>query len=166
MKYIIEDSSFLISLFGEEDNFHSQAVALSGLISNTSENVRIVIPSTVYYETMFVLLKKGADYAEIKKSLNYLMLDDKIINLPVTETSILKLARYSQKLLQEKENKTKVRSNDLLITSIACDYQNSCLITSDAGIKEYQPVYKNIFLFNTLQGAQEIRDFLVSSNIF
>lgn len=166
MKYIIEDSSYLISLFAEEENFYPQAVSISRLISNTSEDVRVIIPSTVYYETMFVLLKKGIDYTKIKKSLNYLMLDDKIINLPVTETSILKLAKHSQNLMSEKENKTKIRSNDLLITSIACDYQNSCLITSDAGIKEYKPVYKNIFLFNTVQGAQEIKDFLVSSNIF
>jgi len=85
---------------------------------------------------------------------------DEIINLAITETNILKLAKHTQQLILNKTNKTRVRSNDLLIASIACNQENSCLITSDMGMKDYDPVCKNIFLFNTTTELNSLNSFL------
>lgn len=109
---------------------------------------------------MFVLLKNGVTYQSAKTKLNNLMMIDSVINLAITETYILKLAKHTEDLINNKKNKTKVRSNDLLITSIACNQENSCLITSDIGMKEYDNIYQNIFLYNTQEGVASLTKFL------
>lgn len=162
VNYIIEDSSFVVSLLDTSDVLHQSAVDVFRLIISHSSNIRVIIPSTVFYETLFVLLKNGVSYGQAKTKLNNLMMVDEVINFAITETNILKLARYTQQLIQNKTNKTKVRSNDLLIASIACNQENSCLITSDVGMKDYDPIYKNIFLFNTPNGINSLKAFLTN----
>ena len=76
------------------------------------------------------------------------MMIDQVINLPITETGILKLAKLTEILIKDKENKTKVRSNDLLIISIALNQENSCLVTNDIGFNDYKKLYEEIFFFS------------------
>ena len=160
MKYIVEDSSFIISLLDTTDVHHQSALEVFRIIISHSPKVRAIIPSTVFYETLFVLLKNGVSYQQAKTKLNNLMMIDEIINLAITETNILKLAKHTQQLILNKTNKTRVRSNDLLIASIACNQEHSCLITSDMGMKDYDPVCKNIFLFNTTTELNSLNSFL------
>ncbi|MBU1200706.1 PIN domain-containing protein [Patescibacteria group bacterium] len=160
MKYVVEDSSFVISLLDKTDKLHTHALQFFKLILSHGHTVRTIIPSTVFYETMFVLLKNGVSYRQAKTKLANLMMIDQVINLAITETMILKLAKHTEKLILNKQNKTRVRSNDLLITSIACNQENSCLITSDIGIKEYSPVFPNIFLFNSPDNLRSFQKFL------
>lgn len=162
MKYIIEDSSFVISLLDTTDIHHQPALEVFRVIISHSTKVRAIIPSTVFYETLFVLLKNGVSYRQAKTKLNNLMMIDEVINLAITETNILKLAKHTQQLIINKANKTRVRSNDLLIASIACNQENSCLITSDLGMKDYDSVYENIFLFNTTAGLNSLNNFLTN----
>lgn len=85
---------------------------------------------------------------------------DSVVNLAITETYILKLAKHTEILIKNKKNKTRVRSNDLLITSIACDQESSCLLTSDVGMKEYDNIYPNIFLYNSPEGIESLKNFI------
>lgn len=112
MKYIIEDSSFVISLLDSNDILHKYALGSFRQILSIKSGIRVVIPSTVFYETMFVLIKNGISYNSAKNKLNNLMMIDSVINLAITETYILKLAKHTEKLINNKTNKTRVRSND------------------------------------------------------
>ncbi len=69
MKYVVEDSSFVISLLDKTDKFHAHALRFFKLILSHGHTVRTIIPSTVFYETMFVLLRNGVSYQQAKTKL-------------------------------------------------------------------------------------------------
>jgi len=160
VKYIVEDSSFVVALLDQTDSLHGFALDSFRLLLSQKNNVRVIIPSTVFYETLFVLLKNEVSYYSAKSKLVNLMMIDSVVNLAITETYILKLAKHTEILIKNKKNKTRVRSNDLLITSIACDQESSCLLTSDVGMKEYDNIYPNIFLYNSPEGIESLKNFI------
>ena len=162
VKYIVEDSSFVISLLDKTDIFHNNAVSVFKSILRC-RNIKTIIPSTVFYETLFVLLKNGIEYNVAKQKLNNLMMIDQVINLPITETGILKLAKLTEILIKDKENKTKVRSNDLLIISIALNQENSCLVTNDIGFNDYKKLYEEIFFFSDDDDIKNFEKFINSN---
>lgn len=160
-KHIIEDSTFVISLMNAEDRFHTESLEIFKKILSCPNDIKVVVPSTVFYETMCVLLKNGIHYRVAKEKLMKLIMIDQIINHAITETAIIKMGIYVNKLLESQPEKEKTRSNDLMILSVAMSYENSCLLTADVGIKKYSSIFKDIFCF---QNNEEREKFIEMIN--
>jgi hypothetical protein len=158
-KYIVEDSSFVIDLLNSRGCFHQQAVEAFKLMYSVRTR-KMIVPSTVFYETMFVLLKQGASLELIRERLLKMMMVDNIIGFPIVETQVGRMAKYTKELIDSQPETEKTRANDLMIITIAMSQENSCLITADKGIKKYSGVYKNIFSYIDADDMLNFKKFL------
>ncbi len=159
-KYIIEDSSFVVSLMSSADPLHSDAYTIFKYLLTKQDNIKTVIPTTAFYESLYVLIKSGINVRIAKTKLNYLMMIDDVINYCLTESAILKMAKDAETLIRSVPQKTNIRSHDLMLLTIAMNYENSCFLTSDRGMKDYQSVYKNIFCFNDQKDVDKMIKFI------
>jgi len=55
--YIVEDTSFVVSLLNSTDTNHQIALEIFKKILEAKNKVRIVIPTTVLFETLFALIR-------------------------------------------------------------------------------------------------------------
>ena len=143
------------------DPLHTKATNIFELILSSKE-VRSVIPTTAFYEVLFVLLKAGVPYKSAKDKLMKLMMIEDVINYTVTEPCILKMAFNAKTLIGSVPEKTNVRAHDLMLLTIAMDHENSCFITGDKEMKDYRSVYENVFLFYDPGDIKKIESFLSS----
>jgi len=160
IKYIVEDSSFVVSVMNHSDKLHELVLSLFRKIINVSyqTRVKVVISTTTFYESLFVLIKSGMDSRAAKLKLNNLMIIDSVINHVISETSILKMASSAQRLIESNPQKTSLRSHDLMLLTVAMEYENSCFLTGDRGMLDYKIIYPNIFCFTHEQ--KRLLDFL------
>lgn len=160
MKYLVEDSSFFISLLDPTDPLHDDALTVFKYIYAATD-IRIVVPTMVFHETLFTLIKNGVSLRSIKpKLLNFLMIDE-IICHSLNEVHLLKLLDKFKTVVDNSSDGI-IRTYDSTIVTIAMEYSNSCLITSDKGMKNrHSASYPNIFLFNNLEDIKKISTFLI-----
>ena len=159
-KHVIEDSSYIISLMLLSDVNHKVALNAFNSIYACKTDLKTVIPTTAFYETLYTLLKAGISYYDVKEKLVRMMMIDHLVNYQLSEAVILKLAKNTGKLISSNPTKQVVRAHDLMILTVAMEFENSCLITGDRGLLDYKKVFPNIFCFDTSGGLEELRVFL------
>lgn len=91
MKTLLIDSSLLISLFREEEIFHANSNALMALIIACKNNARILIPSVVFFETIFKLHQKGIPQEKTREILLDLTLKDQVFTVNMSELTSFRL---------------------------------------------------------------------------
>lgn len=129
MKIILTDSSFWISSIYKDEPFHRQSLLLSETISNLKNSARIIIPSIVFFETMFKLNQFSFDQEEIKKILWTSLFRDQVFNVGLSETSAFRLfKRFPQAALKG------FKTSDYLILSTALAF-DAHLITYDKKLR-------------------------------
>lgn len=140
MKIIVEDSSFIISVFHETEPFHKEAVSLMEQILERKGAVRIIIPSVIFYETIFNLVKRGVPRNVVEDKLWKLLYIDQVFNVSLVETSAFRLfKKFPIQYLQG------FGSMDYLIMSTALAL-DATLLTYDKGMRRNAgKIYKKIF---------------------
>lgn len=127
---ILQDSSFLVATMSQSDDFHRDAVYVFQKIIENKKNVKVVVPSLVFYETIVTLHKKGMAKKAIEDKLWKFLYSDLVINVSQLETNAFKMCK---KLTNE--NLSALRTHDFIINSIAIEYEAQ-ILTFDRQVRE------------------------------
>lgn len=137
---IVEDSSFVISVFHKGEPFHKNSVQLMTEILARKNKARIIIPSVVFFETIFNLCKIGISRKQIEEKLWKLLFHDQVFNISLVETSAFRLFKKFPK-----DNLQAFKTIDFLVVSTALAF-DACLLTYDKGIrKNAGKIYPKIY---------------------
>lgn len=139
--FIVEDSSFVISVIDRNDTFHKDALFIYQELKKYHDDILILIPSIVFFESVITLVKKGVDRGKVENSLWKFLHIKNVRNIGLVETTAFRFCRN----MQNKRGFTKLRTNDFLIASVAMDY-SAQIITFDVKMrnrlkKSYDPIY-------------------------
>ncbi len=163
MKYVVEDSSFFISLLDPTDTLHSEAIDAFRIIIRHSVDTRVVVPTFAFHETLFTLVKNGVPIGSIKPKLIRFLMIDEIICHSLNEITILKLINKFKYIIDNASGAGIVKTYDASIVTVATEFENSCLITSDRGMKtRHLAACPNIFLFNDPTDMTNLEGFLAT----
>lgn len=140
MKIIVEDSSFIVNVFHDNDPFHKEAVELMKQIIARRNQARIIIPSIAFFESIFKLIQIGLPRDEVEKKLWDFLYLEQVFNIGLVETSAFRL----MKKFPTFRLKT-FKTSDYLIVSTALAF-DACVLTYDKGMRrELGKVYPKIF---------------------
>ena len=129
--FLIEDSSFLISVLLDNDPLHAGATATLSSISG-KDNITTVFPEIVLCETAFTLMKLGIDPDVIRAKINRLTMLPKVLILNNNPLSALRyISRHYNKLTLAAASRTITKTQDYLI-ACACKDLNGTLISADS----------------------------------
>jgi len=89
---VLQDSSFLVPALDDNDVFHRDAIGISKELSKHKQDIKLVIPSVVFFEVFTTLIKKGADKKKVEKSLwDILLHQDNVLTVSVIDWTLDKL---------------------------------------------------------------------------
>src|SRR3989344_2386254 len=129
-RYIVEDSSYLLSVFNPDDRFHNEALETLGIITRFP-NITLVFPEIVIHETSFSLMKLCLPPELIRGKINDLSMLPKVIIFDMNPfTSLRYISRYYNKLTLSQSQRNITKTNDYLIGCAAIDF-NASVISSD-----------------------------------
>ena len=158
MKYLIEDSSFIVSLLNSDDPLHGDAYNIFVSILRT-DKLTVIIPSIVLEEVLFVLLRNGISSTLVVNKLQR-MLKIKRIEIYSIEKNLFNLVENFKKILALPYS---FKANDSSIVSCAMKYQNSYLLTSDVKMRNrHKNVYPNICCFQDIDNCNALETFFTS----
>ena len=119
---ILQDSSFLIATLDDDDLFHKEAIGITGQLSKNEQDVKLIIPSIVFFEVFTTLIKKRFPKNIVEKSLWGFLQQDNILTVSVIATMAFRLGnRLASKSLSG------LKTSDFVITSIGLDYDAQIL---------------------------------------
>lgn len=130
-RYIVEDSSFLLSVLYSSDRFHDEGLEALGILS-LFPDITLVFPEIVIHETSFMLMKLGIDPQLIREKVNDLSMLPKVIIFDMNPfTSLRYISRYYNELTLGQNRRCITKTNDYLIGCAAIDF-HAAVISSDA----------------------------------
>ncbi|MBI4994694.1 PIN domain-containing protein [Candidatus Peregrinibacteria bacterium] len=129
-----------ISLFHKEEPFHKNSVNLMTEIWARKNEARVIIPSIVFFETIFKLVQIGIPQQEIEAKLWKFLYLDQIFNVGIVETSGFRLLkRFPRTHLKG------FKTSDFLIVSTALAF-DAVLLTYDQRLRRNAgQVYPKIY---------------------
>lgn len=143
MKIIVEDTSFLISVFHTQESFHENSVNLMTEILARKNKARVIVPSIAFFETIFNLVRIGIPRSEIEKKLWDFLYNDQIFNIGLIETSAFRLFKKFPP-----EKLCGFKTGDYLIASTALAF-DALILTYDKKMrKNIGSIYKKIYYCN------------------
>ncbi len=140
MKIIVEDSSFIVSVFHKEEPFHDNSVYLMSEILARKNNLRIIIPSIAFMETIFKLNQIGLPQKVIEKKLWDFLYHDQVFNIGLVETSAFRLFKKFPR-----EKMIGFKTADYLIASTALAFDAMILTYDKKMRRNIGGVYKKIY---------------------
>ncbi len=116
MKHLVlKDANFTIASNYTKDEFFKVAMEIESQLSDRKDKFRLLMPTTVFFETIIVLTNLGVAEKIIQTKLwNYLLSED-VFNLTILETSAFRLARN----LRQKQ--LKIKTSDAIIASFGME---------------------------------------------
>lgn len=127
---VLQDSSFLYPFLDNKDVFHKDAVRVSKELSKYKRNIKLIIPSIVFFEVFTTLIKKGVPKEIVEKSLWRFLHQDNILTVSVIETMAFRLCnRLKIKSL------SRLKTSDFVITSTGLDY-DAYILTFDKRMRQ------------------------------
>lgn len=140
MKIILQDSSFIISIFHKEEPFNKGSLFLKNYISNLKNEARIIVPTIVFFETIFKLSQIGVPEELIKEQLSTFLYHDQYFNVGLVETSAFRLFKKFPR-----ENLKGFKTSDYLILSTALAF-DAHLLTYDKKLRRNAgKIYNKIY---------------------
>ena len=145
--FIVEDSSFVVALMNKADLSHERALFIfKKLLSQYSGKVRIVIPTTVIFETLFALIRNRTPISIAQEKLWKLLMIYDILNATILETTALRFGKKIEPLIHSLPSNTSLPANDLIVVATATEYENALVLTFDRTMKNrFSKVYPKIF---------------------
>ena len=148
---VVEDSSFVISVIDTRDSNHSKAVAYLREMNVYKDKIKILIPSLVFYETFFTLVKQGFPLKQVEEKLwNFLYIDN-IVNVTTLETECFKYI----KRLPDDPALLQLKTADFIITSIGIEYDAQILTFDRRMHNRIYSIYSEIYDCNLLTEWQK-----------
>ncbi len=135
---ILQDSSFLIATLNDEDLFYKDAINITGQLSK--QDIKLVIPSVVFFEVFTTLIKKGIPKAIVEKSLWNFLHQDNILTISVLETMAFRFANRLQS-----ESLSGLKTSDFVITSVGLDYDAKILTFDKTMRKRVGKAYPDVY---------------------
>lgn len=143
--FIIEDTSFVVALMHEEDSTHKVALELFNFIKSKI-NIRIVIPTTVIFETLFALIRNKIPVDIAQNKLWRLLMIYDILNFTVLETTPIRLAKRLQPYIVNLGQSAVIPANDLIVIATSLEFNTCPILTFDKKMKtKFNHLHKNIF---------------------
>lgn len=147
---VLQDSCFLVATLDPTDVFHKEAVYLFNKLLENRHDIKIIVPSLVFYETIVTLIKKGGMTPDaIEKKLWNFLYSSIVLNIAMIETGAFKIC----KRLNNK-NLSLLKTQDLMIVNIAIDYEAQILTFDKLMRKRVKEVYSDIYYCSS-QGDME-----------
>lgn len=158
-KYIVLDSSVLISAMAKNDGFHRDSVNVFNEVSNRQSTIQILLPPLAMYETIAVLRRKGVSVTTLQERISKLTMLDFVTTIGLTEFTIFK---HAGTILSPNSQASALRTNDLLIASLAIEFE-AAIVTFDEKLwRKLSQVHPNTFFCSSLANGipNQITDFL------
>lgn len=137
---VLLDSSFLVAAISKDDLFHRDAVYIFRKILENKRDVRIIVPSLVFYETIVTLYKKNESKTKIETWMWKFLRSELIINVSQIETGAFKMCdkiKFPQI--------AGLKTQDFIISSVGMDYQAQILTFDKEIRKRIGTIYKDIY---------------------
>lgn len=146
--FIVEDSSFVVALLHKKDPNHNKALLIfQSFIYKFTGKIKILIPSIVFFETLFTLLRLGTERKELEIKLWRLLQTRDVINVNPPETSMLRYATHMENLIESLPPREEAPKStaDAIVVATAVDF-DAMLLTFDKKMCEfYFKTYKDIY---------------------
>jgi len=121
---VVEDSNFIISVIDPDESFHFQAILLLNELITRKNNIKIIIPSIVFFESVIKLLQRGVSPKKVENSLWDFLYRSEILNVTFPETAAFRIGKYLQGVNLE------IKTSDLLVGHCGIEYEAQ-ILTSD-----------------------------------
>ncbi len=157
--FIVEDSSFVISIIDSKDCFHQKAIDILVKLNKFNSNTLILIPQIVIYETAVTLVRKGIDKNKVEESIRKLLFLENVRCIDITESSLFRFCKNIQNI----SGFNLLKTSDFLIVSIAKDF-SAKIITFDVQMrKSIKSSYQNIFCCDDIKDVKDETNDLIKS---
>lgn len=151
---ILQDSSFLVATMDPFDVFHKDAVYIFQKILENRRNVKVIIPSLVFYETIVTLIKKGnVSKDEIEKKLWRFLYHDMVLNVSLIETNAFKVCKRL-----EDQDISQLKTQDFIIASIGLEYEAQILTFDMQMRKKVRLIYPSIYYCSNIDLPRDLTD--------
>lgn len=144
--YLIEDTSFVVSLMNSADPNHGCALSLFKEFVNYHNKVRIVIPSIVVFETLFALIRNRIPKSIVQEKLWRLLMVYDVFNYPILETTALRIGPRMERCILNLPQEAKLQANDLIVMATSLEFENAPILTFDKQMKtQFSSIHGNIY---------------------
>lgn len=144
--YLVEDTSFVVSLMNNNDPHHFLALDIFRKILLSKSKVRVVMPTTVFFETLFALLRNRIPKNVIQEKLWKLLMIDDVLNFPTLETTALRLSNVIGPYILGLPQNAVIQANDLIVLATSLDLECAPVVTFDKKMKtKFNNLHGNIF---------------------
>jgi predicted nucleic acid-binding protein len=140
--YVVLDTAFLAATVDSSDVFHNDAVFLFKELIERKNSVKILVPPLVLYELIVILRRKGVKPANLEKILFRFINLDYVSVLALSEMSALKHAAHS---LNDKSQKTAMRTHDFLIFCVADEFEGLLVTFDRKMIDKCKTIYPHVY---------------------
>lgn len=144
--YIIEDTSFVVSLLNSTDCNHHIALEIFRQILDAKNKVRVVIPTTVLFESLFALIRNRIPKAVVQEKLWRLLMIFDVFNFSILETTALRLSNQIEPYILNLPLESGIQANDLIVLCASLDLECAPILTFDKKMKtKFNHLHKKIF---------------------
>lgn len=140
-QFVLEDSSFVIAVMDKDDCFHRDAVYVFKELLKRQNDIKVLIPSVVFFESLVTLVKKGLPEQEVESKFWKFLHLENVINVSVIETMAFKLCRR----LGKNSNYQQLKTSDFLIANTAIEYDAQILTFDKQMRNRIFPNYAEIY---------------------
>lgn len=137
---VLQDSSFLVATLDEDDIFHTEASAIVKQLLKHEQDIRLIIPSIVFFEVFTTLIKKDIPKEIIEQSLWRFLLQDNILTVSLLATMVF---RFGNQLANKQLSGLK--TSDFIIAHTGLDYDAQILTFDKKMRKRVGKAYPNIY---------------------
>ncbi|MBI5122874.1 type II toxin-antitoxin system VapC family toxin [Candidatus Roizmanbacteria bacterium] len=156
--YIVEDTSFVVSLLNSTDINHQIALEIFKKILEAKNKVRIVIPTTVLFETLFALIRNRIPKIIVQEKLWRLLMIFDVFNFSTLETTVLRLSNQIEPYILNLPLESGIQANDLIVLCASLDLECAPVLTFDKQMKtKFNNLHKKIYY---VLNDKDKRDFL------
>ena len=144
--YIVEDTSFVVSLLNSTDTNHQIALEIFKKILEAKNKVRIVIPTTVLFETLFALIRNRIPKMIVQDKLWKLLMIFDVFNFSILETTVLRLSNQIEPYILNLPLESGIQANDLIVLCASLDLECAPVLTFDKQMKtKFNSLHKKIY---------------------
>lgn len=147
---MLEDSSFVVATIDPNDKFHTDAVFIFNRLISAGNEIKVIVPSIVFFESVFTLIKNGIDRKVVENKLWNFLYKDQILNVALIETMAFKLAR--QLSIPQLAN---LRTADYFISSVGFQYEAQILTFDYKMYGKIKPIYPSIYYCSGIDGKTD-----------
>lgn len=148
---VLQDSSFLVATIDQNDDFHKDALYIFKKILENKREIKVIIPSLVFYETIITLIKKGGvSRTVIEKKLWDFLYHDMVINISIIETGAFKACK---RLISN--DLSRLKTQDFIIINTGLDYDAQILTFDKQMRKRVGEVYPKIYYCSDIGSMED-----------